>query len=200
LYDGAPWQGDIFKSRIGGSNQIDLGSTSDITNTGYNARKTLDESITGQTSINLAPSFANYIIFRYAEVLLSYAEAQNEAAGPDASVYDAVNKVRARSALPPVKAGLTKDEMRVYIRRERRIELAFEDKRWFDIRRWLITTGTNGVLTTPEYGMKIEPNGSALKYTPVKIFTNLFFDRQNWMPIPQAEIDKNKKLVQNPGY
>lgn len=200
LYDGAPWQGDIFKSRIGGSNQIDLGSSSDITNTGYNARKTLDESITGQTSINLAPSFANYIIFRYAEVLLSYAEAQNEAAGPDASVYDAVNKVRARSALPAVKAGLTKDEMRVYIRRERRIELAFEDKRWFDIRRWLITTGTNGVLTTPEYGMKIEPNGAGLKYTPVKIFTNLFFDRQNWMPIPQAEIDKNKKLVQNPGY
>lgn len=200
LYDGAPWQGDIFKSRIGGSNQIDLGSTSDITNTGYNARKTLDESITGQTSINLAPSFANYIIFRYAEVLLSYAEAQNEAVGPDASVYDAVNKVRARSSLPAVKAGLTKDQMRVYIHRERRIELAFEDKRWFDIRRWLITTGTNGVLTSPEYGMKIEAGGAGLTYTPVKIFTNTFFERQNWMPIPQAEIDKNKKLVQNPGY
>ncbi|UOE46881.1 RagB/SusD family nutrient uptake outer membrane protein [Mucilaginibacter sp. SMC90] len=200
LYDGAPWQGDIFKSRIGGSNQIDLGSTSDITNTGYNARKTLDESITGQTSINLAPSFANYIIFRYAEVLLSYAEAQNEAVGPDASVYDAVNKVRARSSLPAVKAGLTKDQMRVYIHRERRIELAFEDKRWFDIRRWLITTGTNGVLTSPEYGMKIEAGGAGLTYTPVKIFTNTFFERQNWMPIPQTEIDKNKKLVQNPGY
>jgi len=200
LYDGASWQGDIFKSRIGGSNQIDLGSTSDITNTGYNARKTLDESITGQTSINLAPSFANYIIFRYAEVLLSYAEAQNEAVGPDASVYDAVNKVRVRSSLPAVKAGLTKDEMRVYIHRERRIELAFEDKRWFDIRRWLITTGTNGVLTSPEYGMKIEAAGSGFTYTPVKIFTNTFFERQNWMPIPQTEIDKNKKLVQNPGY
>ncbi|MFB0495247.1 RagB/SusD family nutrient uptake outer membrane protein [Mucilaginibacter sp. NFR10] len=200
LYDGATWQGDIIKTRIGGSNQIDLGSSSDITNTGYYARKTLDESITGQTSINLAPSFANYIIFRYAEVLLSYAEAQNEAVGPDASVYDAVNKVRARSALPAVKAGLTKDQMRAYIRRERRIELAFEDKRWFDIRRWLITTGTNGVLTTPEYGMKIEAGGSGLTYTPVKIFTNTFFERQNWMPIPQAEIDKNKKLVQNPGY
>ncbi|MDR6944757.1 RagB/SusD family nutrient uptake outer membrane protein [Mucilaginibacter pocheonensis] len=200
LYDGAPWQGDIIKTRIGGSNQIDLGSSSDITNTGYYARKTLDESITGQTSINLAPSFANYIIFRYAEVLLSYAEAQNEAVGPDASVYDAVNKVRARSSLPAVKPGLTKDEMRVYIRRERRIELAFEDKRWFDIRRWKITTGANGVLTSPEYGMKIEADGAGLKYTPVKIFTNTYFERQNWMPIPQAEIDKNKKLVQNPGY
>ncbi|WP_183556781.1 RagB/SusD family nutrient uptake outer membrane protein [Mucilaginibacter sp. SP1R1] len=199
LYDGAAWQGDIFKSRIGGSNQIDLGSSSDITNTGYNARKTLDESITGQTSINLAPSFANYIIFRYAEVLLSYAEAQNEAAGPDATVYDAVNKVRARSSLPAVKPGLSKDDMRVYIHRERRIELAFEDKRWFDIRRWKITTGTNGVLTSPEYGMKIEADGTGkLTYAPVKIFTNIFFSWQNWMPIPQADIDKNSKLVQNP--
>ncbi|QXV64263.1 RagB/SusD family nutrient uptake outer membrane protein [Mucilaginibacter sp. 21P] len=200
LYDGSSWQGDIFKSRIGGSNQIDLGSTSDISNTGYNARKTLDESITGQTSINLAPSFANYIIFRYAEVLLSYAEAQNEAVGPDNTVYDAVNKVRARSALPAVKSGLSKDQMRDYIRRERRIELAFEDKRWFDIRRWKITTGTNGVLTSAVYGMKIEPSGGSLTYTPVKIFTNLFFDYQNWMPIPQDVMDQNKKLVQNPGY
>lgn len=200
LYDGAAWQGDIFKSRIGGSNQIDLGSSSDITNTGYNARKTLDESITGQTSINLAPSFANHIIFRYAEILLSYAEAQNEAVGPDATVYDAVNKVRTRSNLPGIKAGLSKDQMREYIHRERRVEFAFEEKRWFDIRRWLITTGTNGVLTAPEYGMKIEANGGTLTYTPVKLFTNIFFDRQNWMPIPQTVIDKNKKLVQNPGY
>ncbi|AMR31077.1 hypothetical protein A0256_06395 [Mucilaginibacter sp. PAMC 26640] len=200
LFDGAAWQGDVFKSRIGGSNQIDLGSSSDITNTGYNARKTLDESITGQTSINLAPSFANYIIFRYAEILLSYAEAQNEAVGPDNTVYEAVNKVRTRSNLPGLPVGLSKDQMRGYIHRERRIELAFEDKRWFDIRRWLITTGTNGVLTSPEYGMKIESVGGALTYTPVKIFTNIFFDRQNWMPIPQSVMDKNKKLVQNAGY
>jgi hypothetical protein len=48
--------------------------------------------------------------------------------------------------------------------------------------------------------MKIEASGTGFTYTPVKIFTNTFFERQNWMPIPQAEIDKNKKLVQNPGY
>ena len=202
LFDGASWQGDTFKSRTGGSNQIDLGSTSDISNTGYNARKTLDESILGQTSINLGTSIANYIIFRYAEVLLSYAEAQNEAVGPDATVYDAVNKVRARSSLPPIKAGLTQIQMRDYIHRERRIELAFEDKRWFDIRRWDITAGATGVLNTPEYGMQItiDPVSKNLIYTPVKIFTNTFYERQNWMPIPQGDIDKNTKLTQNPGY
>lgn len=199
IYDGSEWQGDIFKSRTGGSNQIDLGSNSDITNTGYNARKTLDESILGQTSINLGPSVANYIIFRYAEVLLSYAEAQNEAVGPDASVYSAVNAVRARSSCPPVKPGLSQGDMRTYIRRERRIELAFEDKRWFDIRRWDITAGATGVLNTSEYGMQITFDANKnLVYTKVPIFKNTFLEWQNWIPIPQTDIDKNPKLVQNP--
>ncbi|MDP9076775.1 MAG: RagB/SusD family nutrient uptake outer membrane protein [Bacteroidota bacterium] len=203
IFDGSPWQGDIFKSRTGGSNQIDLGSTSDITNTGYNARKTLDESILGQASIaSPPPSSANYIFYRYAEVLLSYAEAQNEAVGPDASVYTAVNAVRARSNCPAVKPGLSQALMRDYIHRERRIELAFEDKRWFDIRRWKITSGPTGVLNTPEYGMQvtIEAGTGKLIYTRVKIFTNAYKDYQNWMPIPQSDRDKNPKLEQNPGY
>jgi len=199
IYDGSEWQGDIYKSRTGGSNQIDLGSNSDISNTGYNARKTLDESILGQTSINLGPSVANYIIFRYAEVLLSYAEAQNEAVGPDATVYSAVNAVRARSNCPPLKAGLSQGDMRTYIRRERRIELAFEDKRWFDIRRWDITAGPTGVLNTSEYGMQITFDANKnLVYTKVPILKNVFLEWQNWMPIPQTDIDKNPKLVQNP--
>jgi hypothetical protein len=199
LFDGSEWQGDIFKSRTGGSNQIDITSNSDISNTGYNGRKTLDESILGQTSINLGPSVANYILFRYAEVLLSYAEAQNEAVGPDASVYSAVNAVRARALCPSLKPGLSQAEMRDYIRRERRIELAFEDKRWFDIRRWDITAGAAGVLNTPEYGMQITFDANKnLVYTKVQIFKNTFFEWQNWIPIPQEDIDKNPKLVQNP--
>lgn len=200
IYDGSSWQGDIITTRIGGNNEIDLGATSDITNTGYYGRKRLDESILGQQSLNTSPSSANFIYFRYAEILLSYAEAQNEAVGPDASVYAAINLVRSRSALPSLTPGLTQADMRTAIRRERRIELSFEDKRWFDIRRWKITTGANGVLTAPEYGMKIVVTNGVFSYTPVKIFTNTFFDYQNWMPIPQQELDKNKKLVQNPGY
>ena len=136
VYDGSTWQGDIWESRIGGNNQIDLASSSDISNTGYNGRKTLDESINGQTSLGTSPNTSNYTFFRYAEVLLSYAEAQNEAVGPDPTVYNAVNLVRTRSALPNLPAGLSQAQMRVDIRRERRIELAFEDKRWYDIRRW----------------------------------------------------------------
>ena len=206
VYDGSEWQGDIWESRIGGNNQIDLGSSSDISNTGYNGKKTLDESINGQVSLNVHPGVNNYNFFRYAEVLLSYAEAQNEAVGPDQSVYAAVNKVRARAQLPNLPTGLNQADMRTDIRRERRIELAFEDKRWYDIRRWDITTKGPAVLTSPEYGMKITPNDNVahttnLTYTKVNIFNNSFSEHMNWLPIPFTAIQSHKTpLTQNPGY
>ncbi|WP_233635667.1 RagB/SusD family nutrient uptake outer membrane protein [Hymenobacter setariae] len=202
LYDGAPWQSDILTMRIGGNNQIDLNSTSDISNTGYYGRKTLDERIPAQTSRALNASGANYVIFRLGEVLLSYAEAQNEAVGPGAGVYSALNQLRKRAGLPDLAAGMSQSQLRDYIRRERRIELAFEDKRWFDIRRWKITAGSTGVLNTPSMGMLITPDKATgkLTYAKVKVFENRFFDFQNWMPIPQEDIAKNTKLVQNAGY
>ena len=202
LYDGAPWQGDILTMRMGGNNQIDLNSTSDISNTGYYGRKTLDERIPAQTSRALTANGANYVIFRLGEVLLSYAEAQNEAVGPDASVYGALNQLRKRAGLPDLQAGLSQSQLRDYIHRERRVELAFEDKRWFDIRRWKITAGPTGVLNTPSFGMMITPDKTTgkLTYAKVKVFENRFFDYQNLMPIPQGDIAKNTKLVQNPGY
>lgn len=201
VYDSSEWQGDTWESRIGGNNQIDLGSKSDISNTGYNAKKTLDESINGQVSLGISPGTSNYIFYRYAEVLLSYAEAQNEAIGPDATVYNAVNLVRARAHLPALPAGLSQSDMRTDIHRERRIELAFEDKRWYDIRRWDITVKGAAVLNTPEYGMLItpQPNGTCT-YAKVQVFSNSFSEYMNWLPIPQSVMDQNKNLTQNPGY
>ncbi len=200
LYDSSLWQNYLWTSRIGGNNQIDLGSTSDITNTGYNGRKTLDESILGQTSLGTSPNTSNYQYFRYAEVLLSYAEAQNEAVGPDASVYSAVNAVRVRVALPELPAGLSQANMRVNIRRERRLELTFEDKRWNDIRRWDITVKGPAVLNTPEYGMVITKSGNTTIYTPTIVFQNRFSEYKNFLPIPQSILSQNPKLVQNTGY
>lgn len=199
IYDGSYWQGDIVKTRLGGSNEIDLGGKGDISNTGYYARKTLDESIKGQASFS-APNVSNYIFYRYAETLLSYAEAQNEAVGPDATVYEAVRQVRDRVLLGALPAGLSQDNMRIAIRRERRVELAFEDRRWYDIRRWEITTKGPAVLTKPMYGMLITPTGNTLNYTPVAGFQNSYSAYMNWLPIPQDVINANKKLVQNPGY
>jgi hypothetical protein len=196
IYDGSVWQGDTILTRVGvgSQNEIDLGAKSDVSNTGYYARKTLDERVKGQDNLNNVNGGANYIFFRYAEVLLSYAEAQNEAVGPDASVYDAVNKVRTRSALPDLPVGLSQGEMRKAIHRERRVEFAFEDKRWWDVLRWKIANGTDGVFDKPAHGMYIEKTSGVLTYTPVKIVDKVFPDKMYLMPIPQDAINRNTRL------
>jgi len=124
----------------------------------------------------------NAVVFRLGEILLMYAEAQNELAGPDATVYKAMTDLRARVSMPPYPAGLTKDQMRQRIRHERRIELAFEGLRYFDLRRWH-TAGT--VLNAVKDG--INPYHYEDKF-------------YHW-PLPQPEIDKSGGvLVQNPEY
>ncbi len=93
--------------------------------------------------------------------------------------------------------------MRTIIRRERRLEFAFEDKRWYDIRRWDITVKGPAVLNTPTYGMKITGTGSNLVYDPtVVVFQNRYSEYMNWLPIPDGVISKNPKLEgnNNPGY
>ena len=140
-YDGSFWYNDTIFTRqgIGSANEIDLSDHNDATQTGYYLRKRCNDKITlGSDNWDGASDGQNYYYFRYAEVLLNYAEAQNEAAGPDPTVYDAINKVRGRAALPPLPDGLSQDAMRIDIRRERRVELAFEDKRWWDLIRWNI--------------------------------------------------------------
>jgi starch-binding outer membrane protein, SusD/RagB family len=130
----------------------------------------------------------DYVLLRYADIKLMYAEAQNEASGPDASVYQQVNEVRSRPGvdMPPLADGLTKDEMRNAIRHERRVEFAMEGLRFFDLRRWGIATEKlNGFVQNP-----LSPN-TKIKYE----------DKYEYWPIPQTEIDRNAPvLIQNPGY
>jgi hypothetical protein len=127
----------------------------------------------------------DWIILRYADVLLMYAEAKNEASGPDASVYKAINDIRARPGIkmPPLPEGLTKEQMRDRIRQERRVELALEGLRWSDIKRW--KTAETYIPTLVDQG------GQRRVFDKTKHYL---------MPFPQSEIDINKNLVQNPGY
>lgn len=199
VYDGAMWLGFEIVIRQGAGSRVetDLSNINESTNTGYYLLKGLNPkyAINGP---NLQNS-ANFIIFRYAEVLLSYAEAQNESAGPDASVYDAVNKVRNRSELPPLPTGLSQEEMRVAILRERRVELAFEEKRWYDLMRLKIAEkNLNGTL----HAMVIqkENNKWVYKVVPAAEGRRVFYAKNYLYPIPQATIDKNKNIIQNPGY
>jgi len=206
VYDGSYFYNDTIYTRrgIGSKNEIDLTDRDDASQTGYYMRKRLDDKslVLGAANWGGYTSYQNYIIYRYAEVLLNYAEAQNEVAGPDASVYDAVNKIRNRSALPNLPAGLSQDAMRTAIRRERRIEFAFEDKRFWDLLRWRIAeVNLNG----PLHGISITvgPNG-VLQYAPIpaKGGDRKFYPKNYLFPIPQSVIDKNPQLQghQNPGY
>lgn len=200
VYDGSVWKDDIMvmKQGLGSPNQTDLTGAGSATKTGYYLRKGLNPKYT-VNGINRLNS-ANYMFFRYAEVLLSYAEAQNEATGPDASIYTAINKVRARSDVPALKAGLNQDQMRTAIRQERRIELAFEEKRWYDLIRWKIAEVK---LNGPLHGMRIAKVGNDWIYTVILApggGRTFYANKNYYLPIPQSAIDQNKKLVQNPNY
>lgn len=206
VFDGSWFYNDTIYTRrgIGSPNEIDLTDRDDAGQTGYYPRKRMATDITlGAASWDGYTSYQNYIIFRYAEVLLNYAEAQNEAVGPDASVYAAVDKVRDRSDLTGLPAGLNKDQMRTAIRRERRVELAFEDKRYWDLIRWKIAEVN---LNRPLRGISITVGGNGvLQYAPIDARggDRKFFAGKNYLfPIPQNVIEQNPKLQgkQNPGY
>lgn len=203
VYDGSYWYNDTIYTRqgIGSPNEIDLSDHNDATQTGYYQRKGLNDKITlGADNWNNGTSGQNYYYFRYADVLLNYAEAQNEAVGPDGSVYNAVNQIRERAQLPDLTPGLSQDAMRTAIRRERRVELAFEGKRYWDLIRWGIA-GTN--LNRQLHGIAITSTNGVLNYAPVTVpGGDRKFDasKNNLFPIPQSAIDQNKNLTQNPGY
>jgi hypothetical protein len=168
------------------------------TQTGYYmGGKMLDETSTLLTSYQ--PGSHYWVFMRYAETLLDYAEAQNEAVGPDQSVYDAVNQVRGRKSvnMPPLPAGLSQDEMRERIRHERRIEMALEDTRFWDIRRWRI----GAQVMNAANGMRITKNtDGSYTYAPFLVENRVYKPAFDLFPIPQAEMQKNKALVQNEGY
>jgi hypothetical protein len=179
-------------------NQIDFASD-DVGNTGYYFKKKLNPLVRPGGNV----SGANYVYFRYTEDLLGYAEAQNEAVGPDASVYDAINKIRERSDLPPLPDGLDQSQMRDAIHHERRVELCFENKRFYDIIRWKIA---DKVLSVDRHAMKITNtsptnNSGVWKYEVIPLNHPHVFNMKMYLnPIPQPVIAQNPKLVQNPGY
>ncbi|WP_372933013.1 RagB/SusD family nutrient uptake outer membrane protein [Mariniphaga sediminis] len=146
--------------------------------------------------------YVHFPIFRMAEILLNYAEAQNEAVGPDESVYDAVNQIRNRAQMPDLPNGLSQAQMRERIRNERAVELAFETNRWFDIMRWGIG---KDILNGTTRSMRIvKLNDDSYRYEPIDMpsgFNRTFLERQNFYPIPLGEIQKsNGILKQNPGW
>lgn len=167
---------------------------------GYCISKFMDPGFSG----NLMNSGANLPIIRYPEVLLSYLEAKVESGSPiDQSLLDAtINKVRSRIAVNmPAVTTLNSTELTKIIRRERRVEFAFEGLRYFDILRWgIAATELNRQFT----GMKLTNDPANYQAFPVDAEGYLIYQKRNFVagrnelwPIPQTERDINKKLSQN---
>jgi hypothetical protein len=149
-------------------------------------------------------------LFRLSELYLNFAEASYQSLGPDArvtvdgfsmSAREAVGAVRERAGMPGFPAGLSKEEFGQKYRNERRIELAFEEHRFFDVRRWKILSQTEQFVT----GMRITKDGETLNYTRFKFpDRNAYSDKYLRYPIDQAEVNKIIGLSgenwQNPGW
>ena len=158
--------------------------------------------------VNPGTSNHYWIIFRYGEILLNYAEAMNEAYGPEVNgtgplsnltARDAVDYIRSRPGveMPDFPTGMTQSDFRTKLQRERMVELAFEDHRFWDIRRWKI-----GPSTTTIRGVDLTMNQATMviTYTPKVVETRVWEDKMYLYPIMQSELFINTNLVQNPGW
>ena len=158
---------------------------------GYQINKALNPSSRSSVSYPYKPG----IILRLAEMYLDYAEALNEYAPGNADILEYVNKIRERAGIPDLKSGLSQDDMRTAIRKERRVEFAFEGgMRYMDIRRWKIA---EEVFATPISGMNVDAAAKDGYFNRVDIQRRVFLKKMYLWPIYQNYMDNNENLVQN---
>jgi hypothetical protein len=188
--------GQVFKPNPNSGTADAVGSTYIASTTGFNIKKYINnEDYANPTNCGI-----NIILLRYAEVLLTYAEAKIELNQIDQTVYDAINAIRNKRddvKLPSITGNRTQAELREIVRQERKVELAFEGLRLFDIRRWKIA---ENVMNGPVYGITYVNNGQLV--TVQSAAFNRVFDKSRhylW-PIPQKEANLNPNLTQNPNW
>ena len=196
-YNGSKWlntsSGDIITGLYVDGNSGRATGGNDYSPTGYIVRK---NTTTGDRTIGNR----SWIMLRLAEIYLNYAEALNEYEPGNADILKYVNLVRKRAGIPEygssIAAPIGQEATREAIRRERRVELAFENNRYFDVRRWKIAPATdNG----PIYGLNINARLPEF-YQQIAFEYRVFQKRNYFFPIPQIDINNDKQLVQNPGW
>jgi hypothetical protein len=211
-YNLATWQGGNMTS----TRAIDLtftgantkkGVATDWSRTGYLIRKMVAPESNAGTNGNGATLYRPVPMFRLGEIYLNYVEALNEFSPGHADILTYLNAIRARAGVPgygvstvpgidPLPLPANQAEARKLIRAERRIELAFECHRWFDIRRWKILQETTGAL----HGMDVSKSAADGFYTRVTADTRPYRQAFYLWPISQYEMDRGKMLVQNPNW
>lgn len=205
LVNGKKWKGTTVETFNGGAHGFPL---ADATPTGYYLQKYVRQDVDIAGS-NAAPKEHVWVLFRLAEIYLNLAEAMNEAFGPnelpDGYIMDAVaalNVVRTRAAVKmPQISNVTTDELRSLIINERRVELAFEDHRFWDIRRWRLHDSDNpNKISEDIYGVVITKNDDIFNYSEKLVDNRIWDDKMYLYPIPYNEININPNLTQNPGW
>lgn len=195
-YDNINGKIHIVETFLGGKDQlVKTPPNTKNTHTGYYLRKYLDPRI--QATQGHTTSWKK---MRLTEIYLNYAEAENEANGPTPEVYEAVNKIRARVDMPNLPLGLSKEEMRKRIHNERRVEFAFEEHRFWDVRRLKILDKTDKLITGMEI-TKIDDN--TFNYNRFVVSRrNAWMDRFLLFPIPIGDASSvpNLSKNQNPGW
>jgi starch-binding outer membrane protein, SusD/RagB family len=203
IHDSSVFHGDRFEMWIDANDATKYGydsykQSSDNPRSGYILRKFMPEDgpINWQTTYTIP-----WPHFRLAEIYLNYAEAKFEL-GDEATCRQYINKVRARQSvnLPPIPASVTGEALRQRLYNERRIELAFESHRFFDIRRWKIA---NVIENRPIRGMDILKNRTTgvTNYNPVILLQkNPYQDKMNLLPVETNEVRRNDPSLQTPGW
>jgi len=198
-YNGSTWlntttsSGPVVTELFYNGNSGKRVGGNDYSPTGYIARKNI---VTG----NWNTSGRAWLLLRLANIYLDYAEALNESSPGDPDIAKYVNLIRERAGIPDLPANLSQDQMRIAVRKERRVELAFENVRYFDTRRWKIAEQTDG---GPFYGMNINAGNSLtdLSFYQRTVFETRVFQKKHYLwPIPQQELDIDKNLIQNTGW
>lgn len=171
------------------------------TYSGYYLRKYIDPSVNHQFESQEVP----WIYFRYAGSLLNYAEASIEL-GEYGDARRALNKIRRRAGMPEFDASVTGQELMDEYRNERRVELAIEGHRFFDVRRWMIAPDVmnkdaKGIYITAKATDRTDRSTYYdYEYRVITIQERHWEDKLYFMPIAHDEMNRNDKLVQNPGY
>jgi hypothetical protein len=199
IYDGSVYHGDLHEMWVASDGKTwgydSYKQSGDNPRTNYILRKFMPEE---GVELSWQDDYINpWIIFRLGEIYLNYAEAQFEL-GDEATCREYISKVRERGGMPPIPASVTGDELRKRLYNERRIELAFEEHRFWDLRRWKIAID---VENQPIYGMDIikDVETGEKTYEPILLLEREFLEHMNLLPIATDEIRKTL-LDQNPGY
>ncbi|WP_126973215.1 RagB/SusD family nutrient uptake outer membrane protein [Gynurincola endophyticus] len=198
--NGSTWNSRIINQAPGGSDDMKRINAS---RTGYYLKKFL---VDNADLINNAQFQHNWPVFRFGELLLVYAEAMNEAYGPDNNngyvftAREAINMVRSRPGVNmPAVTAAAQGDFREAVKHERRIELAFENHRYWDLIRW---GNAADIQNQPVTGVEVTRHESVFIYTPKAVQNRVFVSpKMNFYPFPQSEINiSNGAIVQNPGW